>query len=339
MAKKRTLSPTERAYSAQVKRIKNFIRRAGKRGYIFNENTLPTKPKRITQASVRRLQRLTPQQLYKKAQYSGQLSEGKTVSAQTGLQLEKHARIAKAKETRYKHLLEKHLENQRAIREINQSIKDSEKHRQEFELRRAKRRQLREQNPEEYKQYKTEFYYDETELSFEEWLEQHKHEIEESGLYEPEPEEPEIVELAAGNDVDPETGEILPPENNGWSNEELKMFDTIHVPEHETADTSFYTRTVIENFYKRLEKYTNSDATDIMKNWIKSCIANTSENDVANMLQRGAEAGLVINGAVMYNSTYLYTYLTGMMEYLDLPKGFKDDIIDSVEIDDDYGIY
>lgn len=286
MAKKRTLSPTERAYSAQVKRIKNFIRRAEKRGYIFNENTLPTKPKRITQASVRRLQRLTPQQLYKKAQYSGQLSEGKTVSAQAGLQLEKHARIEKAKRTR---------ERKRVAKQADLELKQ--------------------------------------------WLDQHRYEIEESGLYEPEPEEPEIVELATGNDVDPETGEILPPENNGWSNEELKMFDTIQVPERETSDTSFFARTVIDNFYIRLKKYTNSDATDIMKNWISTCIANTSENDVANMLQRGAEAGLVINGAVMYNSTYLYSYLTGMMEYLDLPKGFKDDIIDSVEIDDDYGIY
>lgn len=286
MAKKRTLSPTERAYSAQVKRIKNFIRRAEKRGYIFNENTLPTKPKRITQASVRRLQRLTPQQLYKKAQYSGQLSEGKTVSAQTGLQLEKRARIEKAKRTR-------------------------------------ERKRLIKQSDLELKQY----------------LEQNHNDFQDVVIYEPEPEEPEIVELATGNDVDPETGEILPPENNGWSNEELKMFDTIQVPERETSDTSFFARTVIDNFYIRLKKYTNSDATDIMKNWISTCIANTSENDVANMLQRGAEAGLVINGAVMYNSTYLYSYLTGMMEYLDLPKGFKDDIIDSVEIDDDYGIY
>lgn len=293
MAKKRTLSPTERAYSAQVKRIKNFIRRAEKRGYIFNENTLPTKPKRITQASVRRLQRLTPQQLYKKAQYSGQLSEGKTVSAQTGLQLEKRARIEKAKETRKRNI------------EVKKAKQYDEN------IRRIVAEELK------YRQDK------------QDWKKNQNYE----------PEEPEIVELAAGNDVDPETGEILPPENNGWSNEELKMFDTIQVPERETTDATFFARTVIDNFYTRLKKYTNSDATDIMKNWIKTCIANTSENDVANMLQRGAEAGLVINGAVMYNSTYLYSYLTGMMEYLDLPKGFKDDIIDSVEIDDDYGIY
>ena len=293
MAKKRTLSPTERAYSAQVKRIKNFIRRAGKRGYIFNENTLPTKPKRITQASVRRLQRLTPQQLYKKAQYSGQLSEGKTVSAQTGLQLEKRARIEKAKETRKRNI------------EVKKAKQYDEN------IRRIVAEELK------YRQDK------------QDWKKNRNYE----------PEETEILELAAGNDVDPETGEIIPPENNGWSNEELKMFDTIQVPERETSDTSFFARTVIENFYTRLKKYTNSDATDVMKNWINSCIANTSENDVANMLQRGAEAGLVINGAVMYNSTYLYSYLTGMMEYLDLPKGFKDDIIDSVEIDDDYGIY
>lgn len=100
MAKKRKASPTERAYSAQVKRIKSFIRRAEKRGYRFSDNMLPEKPKRVTQASVRRLQRLTPEKMYQKAVYGGELSYGEIVPAKIGLKLERKARAEKAKQTR-----------------------------------------------------------------------------------------------------------------------------------------------------------------------------------------------------------------------------------------------
>lgn len=272
MAKKRTLLPTERAYSAQVKRIKNFIRRAEKRGYIFNENTLPTKPKRITQASVRRLQRLRPQQLYKKAQYSGQLSEGKTVSAQTGLQLEKRARIAKAKETR-------------------------------------ERKRLAKQADEELKQY----------------LEQHRHDVQDIILDIPEPEEPEIVELAAGNDVDPETGEILEPAReqpieHGW------------VQDNVSEDPYFFDNIVIGNFRLSIDKYVHGGGRNIIDKWLKECIEQTDQHSVAMMLQHGAEAGLTITPKVMYDGKLMTDYITRMMNYLDVPEWYKDEMIDAIEM-------
>lgn len=272
MAKKRTLSPTERAYSAQVKRIKNFIRRAEKRGYIFNENTLPTKPKRITQASVRRLQRLTPQELYKKAQYSGQLSEGKTVSAQTGLQLEKRARIAKAKETR---------ERKRIAKQADIELKQ--------------------------------------------WLDQHRHEIEESGLYEPEPEEPEIVELAAGNDVDSETGEILEP---------VREHPIEHdwVQDNISEDPYFFDNIVIGNFRLSIDKYVHGGGRNIIDKWLKECIEQTDQHSVAMMLQHGAEAGLTITPKVMYDGKLMTDYITRMMNYLDVPEWYKDEMVDAIEM-------
>lgn len=272
MAKKRTLSPTERAYSAQVKRIKNFIRRAEKRGYIFNENTLPTKPKRITQASVRRLQRLTPQQLYKKAQYSGQLSEGKLVSAQTGLQLEKRARIAKAKETR---------ERKRIAKQADLELKQ--------------------------------------------WLDQHRYEIEESGLYEPEPEEPEIVELAAGNDVDTETGEILEPARE-------HPIEHDWVQDNISEDPYFFDNIVIGNFRLSIDKYVHGSGRNIIDKWLKECIEQTDQHSVAMMLQQGAEAGLTITPKVMYDGKLMTDYITRMMNYLDAPEWYKDELIDAIEM-------
>lgn len=55
------------AYRKEVRRIQQFIRRAVRRGYRFAQDILPAVPKRITEASVRRLQRLGAEALYKKS--------------------------------------------------------------------------------------------------------------------------------------------------------------------------------------------------------------------------------------------------------------------------------
>lgn len=106
MAKRRKQTPTERAYSKQVKRIKQFIRRAEKRGYQFSENVLPQRPKRVTQASVRKLAKLTPDKLYQKAVYGGLASWGEIVPATEGVKLERSLRAKKAAETRKYRLAE-----------------------------------------------------------------------------------------------------------------------------------------------------------------------------------------------------------------------------------------
>jgi hypothetical protein len=101
MARKRkTLTPTQQAYKKQVRRIKQFIRRAEKRGYQFDENVLPKQPKRITKQSVERLRKLTPEQLYKKAEYGGQASFGEVITGTEGRQLERKESARKAVETR-----------------------------------------------------------------------------------------------------------------------------------------------------------------------------------------------------------------------------------------------
>lgn len=100
MAKRHKKTPTERAYSKQLRRIKQFISRAEKRGFYFNENVLPKRPNRITQASVRKLAKLTPDKLYEKAEYAGTLSYGEIVPSIEGLKLERSARAKKGAETK-----------------------------------------------------------------------------------------------------------------------------------------------------------------------------------------------------------------------------------------------
>lgn len=106
MAKRHKKTPTERAYSKQVRRIKQFISRAEKRGFHFNENVLPKRPNRITQASVRKLAKLTPEKLYQKAEYAGSATYGEVVSGVKGIRLERSLRAKKSAETRKYRLLE-----------------------------------------------------------------------------------------------------------------------------------------------------------------------------------------------------------------------------------------
>lgn len=54
-------------YNKELNRIKRFIRNAEKRGYVFEPNLIPPKPKTITSGSIRRLSKIRPAGLYKKA--------------------------------------------------------------------------------------------------------------------------------------------------------------------------------------------------------------------------------------------------------------------------------
>lgn len=67
MGKTTKKSQLLKEYNKERNRIKRFIRHAEKRGYVFEPNVIPPKPKTITSGSVRRLSKIRPAQLYKKA--------------------------------------------------------------------------------------------------------------------------------------------------------------------------------------------------------------------------------------------------------------------------------
>lgn len=67
MGKTTKKSQLLKEYNKERNRIKRFIRNAEKRGYVFEPNLLPPKPKTITSGSVRRLSKIRPAQLYNKA--------------------------------------------------------------------------------------------------------------------------------------------------------------------------------------------------------------------------------------------------------------------------------
>lgn len=78
-------------YNRNVKRIKQFISRAEKRGYKFPEIKLPKG------AAIRNI---TPEKLYKKAVYGGAETFGYIVPAEQGRKLERSAMAKKAAQTR-----------------------------------------------------------------------------------------------------------------------------------------------------------------------------------------------------------------------------------------------
>lgn len=91
-----------KAYAKERNRIKSFVIRAEKRGYSFPESIIPSIPKRKTEASIRKLKKLTKEMLYSKASYGGEATSGEIVSGKEGLKLERQLRAKKASETRKK---------------------------------------------------------------------------------------------------------------------------------------------------------------------------------------------------------------------------------------------
>ena len=99
MANKKSKSAVEKEYYKNRNRVQRFMREAEKRGYSFQKNTLPDVPKKITQASVNRLKKLTPKELYKKS-IAFSPKTGKLVPGTVARMHEQQIAAQKAAETR-----------------------------------------------------------------------------------------------------------------------------------------------------------------------------------------------------------------------------------------------
>lgn len=99
MPKKKT--EAQREYTKQLSRIKKFVKRATARGYEFAKNIIPKTPKRITQASLNKLKKMTPESLYKKATFKTfENGKPKTVSGTEGRKIERSRASRKSAATR-----------------------------------------------------------------------------------------------------------------------------------------------------------------------------------------------------------------------------------------------
>ena len=108
--KKNKLTKNQIAFKKQLTRIKNFIRRATKRGYEFSDDIIPTMPKRVTKKSIEKIKNIKPKDLYSKASYLDK-STGEIVSGSTGRKIERNLSTQKAKETRKNNNNKRHSNN------------------------------------------------------------------------------------------------------------------------------------------------------------------------------------------------------------------------------------
>lgn len=111
-------------YKKERRRIQRFIKSAEKRGYEFITDILPSIPKRITQSSIRRLEKLTPSALYKKSKYHDPIT-GEQISGERAREQERSLSAKKAARTRK----EKNVSREtlrRQVEEIERNIPEPE---------------------------------------------------------------------------------------------------------------------------------------------------------------------------------------------------------------------
>lgn len=106
-------------YNKERNRIKRFIRNAEKRGYVFDPNLIPPKPKTITVGSIRRLSKIRPAQLYNKA-YAISAVTGQPITVEQRKREIRQEASRKAWETRRKKKDKEDYERMNSDREWQQ---------------------------------------------------------------------------------------------------------------------------------------------------------------------------------------------------------------------------
>lgn len=113
-------------FNKELRRIKRFIKSAEKRGFIFelSEHAL-SRPKRITEKSVNKLKKLTPELLYKKSY--AYTDSGERISGKYKRTLERSASARKAAETVRQKRYSRFLKDLYSDIELKNKINEAEK--------------------------------------------------------------------------------------------------------------------------------------------------------------------------------------------------------------------
>lgn len=282
MPRKRPPSKVELDYRRERKRIQNFIRRAQKRGYTFVEPKtgeffeMPAIPKKITEASVRRLKKFTPQYLYSKS-----VKATDTGEYEPGLVARKRERSEQAKKSaatmrrrreriaRYQPLDEIRKEAEKRARREREEREFEQRQREAFEQgvrdERERQRQIEEQRDRERR-------------------EQLRRELEEYGLLdEGAPDQPSIM--------DSFTGQELP---------ELPNRDTL----------------IIDRTREAWSQYSSGQQYGTIVGWLNNLIASEGEEFAADVLEMAESAGVVPEGYEFYNGDAAEKYINELISFV-----------------------
>lgn len=216
---KRKLTPIQQQYRKERRRIQNAMNRLEKQGYVLPEDLLPSIPKKVTQASINRLKKITSESIYKKS---------KKLDFETG--------------------------------EITPGIVARDKARSQRAKEAARTRSI-------------------------------KKEYTEPTVY---IEPPQYTTFPSGADI------------------------------------------IINNFRSDVIGRFPESAGPILNRWLDGLLAQQDKEDVANMLETAAANGVVIDYKVAYNTEALMGAIADFMDYLDTTSGFKQDLMDTLEFEEDW---
>lgn len=217
--KKRKLTSVQQQYRKERRRIQNAMNRLDKQGYVLPEDLLPSIPKKVTQASINRLKKITSESIYKKS---------KKLDFETG--------------------------------EITPGIVARDKARSQRAKEAARRRAFKQEyvSPQVYT------------------------------------EPPQYATFPSGADI------------------------------------------IINNFRSDVIGRFPESAGPILNRWLDGLLAQQDKEDVANMLETAAANGVVIDYKVAYNTEALMGAIADFMDYLETTSGFKQDLMDTLEFEEDW---
>lgn len=229
----RKLTPIQRKYRKERRRIQNAINRLEKQGYVLPDDLLPSVPKKVTQASINRLKKITTEAIYKKSV---------RLDIETG--------------------------------EITPGIVARDKARSQRAKKAARSRAF-------------------------------KQEYVSSEVY-----------------VEPPHSVSIQPDSL-TANAQYATFPS-------GADI------IINNFRTDVIGRFPESAGPILNRWLDGLLAQQDKEDVANMLETASANGVVIDYKVAYNTEALMGAIADFMDYLDTTPGFKQDLMDIIEFEEDW---
>lgn len=118
------------------------------------------------------------------------------------------------------------------------------------------------------------------------------------------------------------------------TNKIKKPNDIVKFTESKKEDDYYpsFTDIVLSNFHSTLTMFPNAEGTPLLLAWFDAIIADNGREAVAQMLQDGAEQGLLITWETVYKSNNTKTYMAEMMQYLpDQGNNYVDQIMDMME--------
>lgn len=94
---------------------------------------------------------------------------------------------------------------------------------------------------------------------------------------------------------------------------------------------------VIQNFKADVVSRFPEVAAPILSDWLNRLLSLYDKEDVAQMLQDSADAGVTIDYSVSYNEEALLSRIADMMDYLPgASTGMKSEIMDALEFEEDW---